>query len=953
MTTTRFPLKAGWPPVVQLSNIDGINGFILDGINANDRSGYAVSAAGDVNGDGFDDVIIGAFYADPGGRADAGESYVVFGQAGPFPTNFALSSLNGSNGFVLEGIDSGDRSAQTVSAAGDINGDGFDDVIIGAVYADPMAGNAAGESYVVFGQAGPFPANFALSNLNGTNGFILEGINAVDLSGAVSAAGDINGDGIDDLIIGARGADPGGKIVAGESYVVFGQTGLFPGIFALSSLNGSNGFILEGIDAFDSIGRAVGAVGDINGDGFDDLIIGAGSADSMGVNDAGESYVVFGRTGAFPANFELSSLNGTNGFILEGIDAYDNSGKAVSAAGDINGDGFDDLIIGADNADPFGANEAGESYVVFGRVGPYPANFALSSLNGTNGFTLDGIDAFDISGFAVSAAGDINGDGFDDLIIGAYRADQTGAVYVGESYVVFGQKAPFPANLALSSLTGSNGFILEGIDAGDSSGRSVGAAGDINGDGIDDLIIGAWGADPIGGGDAGESYVVFGESLIVYQNELRLPPGETTRWELSFKVGQEFSTPAGFPLYTITSAYHGQFEYLSAPLVAITSFDQADVDNQTVVFISDTLGSPGAELTISNGAQLSLQLSSIVKIPESRYLFSNFALTDLDGSNGFILEGIDANDNSGIAVSAAGDINGDGIDDLIIGARRADPGGRYAAGESYLVFGQTVPFPTTLQLSSLNGNNGVIIEGIDPNDNSGIDVSAAGDINGDGIDDLIIGADRADPMGRNEAGECYVVFGHTGPFPATMQLSSLNGSNGFILEGIVAADYSGSAVSAAGDINGDGIDDLIIGDYRADPMSGVDAGESYVVFGQTVPFPTTLQLSSLNGTNGFIIEGIVAGDKSGRAISAAGDINGDGIDDVIIGARTADPGGRSNAGESYVVFGQTGSFPANFALSSLNGSNGFILEGIDAVDISGELVSSFFTSNGAARPNTT
>jgi hypothetical protein len=146
--------------------------------------------------------------------------------------------------------------------------------------------------------------------------------------------------------------------------------------------------------------------------------------------------------------------------------------------------------------------------VVFGKAGGFDANLELSSLDGSNGFEISGKNTGDQSGYSVSSAGDVNGDGFDDLIIGAYRANQNGS---GASYVVFGKAGGFDANLELSSLDGSNGFEISGESNGDASGFSVSSAGDVNGDGFDDLIIGASGADP-NGKYSGASYVVFGQA---------------------------------------------------------------------------------------------------------------------------------------------------------------------------------------------------------------------------------------------------------------------------------------------------------------------------------------------------------------------------------------------------------------------------------------------------------
>jgi hypothetical protein len=358
-----------------LGSLDGTNGFRLNGIDSSDQSGISVSDAGDVNGDGFDDVIIGTLISSP----EPGESYVVFGGAESFTSSIDLRDLDGTNGFRIDGVAPGDYAGRSVSSAGDVNGDSFDDLIIGATGASP-----GGASYVVFGQSDGFAPTLSLSSLDGTNGFRIDGIGEFGVSGeAASSAGDVNGDGIDDLIIGNSRADPGGRTSAGEAYVVFGKSAGFGSAIELSSLDGTSGFRLNGIDESDLLGRSVSTAGDFNGDGFADLIVGASRAES-GESDSreGESYVVFGKSSGFVSSFDLSSLDESSGFRIGGINPEDASGGAVSTAGDLNGDGFDDIVVGAVAADPFFRRAAGESYVIFGRSAGFAAPFDLATLDG-------------------------------------------------------------------------------------------------------------------------------------------------------------------------------------------------------------------------------------------------------------------------------------------------------------------------------------------------------------------------------------------------------------------------------------------------------------------------------------------------------------------------------------------------------------------------------------------
>ena len=492
-------MDAVLPGTIELSGLNGTNGFFNNGITANDQSGFSVSGAGDVNGDGFGDILIGAAYAGPNGPS-SGQSYVVYGGSA-VPGTVEFSVLNGTNGFRVNGISSSDYSGWSVSGAGDVNGDGFDDILIGARGADPNAGGC-GQSYVVYGRSA-MPGTVELSSLNGTNGFRLNGISALDFSGwSVSGAGDVNGDGLSDILIGAYAADPHGGS-SGQSYVVYGGTAV-PGTIQLSALNGTNGFRVNGITGGDFAGWSVSDAGDVNGDGWGDILIGAYRASPNG-SRSGQSYVLYGGS-AVPGTVDLSALNGTNGFRVNGISHNDYSGFAVSGAGDVNSDGRDDILIAAPLADPHGS-QSGQSYVVYGGSA-VPGTVELSALNGTSGFRVNGIALNDISGYSVSEAGDVNSDGWGDILIGAHRGDPHGTDS-GQGYVVYGGSA-VPGTVDLSALNGTNGFRANGISTGDYAGNSVSGAGDVDGDGFDDILIGAVRADPHGT-TSGQSYVVYGD----------------------------------------------------------------------------------------------------------------------------------------------------------------------------------------------------------------------------------------------------------------------------------------------------------------------------------------------------------------------------------------------------------------------------------------------------------
>jgi len=340
--------------------------------------------------------------------------------------------------YTFTGEEDGDQFGIYVSSAGDVNNDGYDDFIVGALLND-AGGNDAGRAYVFSGQTGETIHVFT-------------GEAAGDQLGwPVASAGDINGDSFDDLLVGAYLNDAGG-IDRGRAYVFSGQTG-------------DPIYVFTGEADDDRLGWAAAPIGDIDGDGFNDLIIGA-PQNSAGGSNAGRAYVFSGQTG-------------DTIYVFTGEAEWDLLGTAVASAGDVNNDGYEDFII---SAYLYGSPSTGRAYVFSGQTGDTIHVFTGEATN----------DRF---GWSVASAGDVNSDGFADLIIGARYYD-AGGIDRGRVYVFSGK-------------TGDTLYIFTGEADFDQFGWSVASAGDVNNDGIDDLIVGTWDNDA-GGTEAGRAYVFSG-----------------------------------------------------------------------------------------------------------------------------------------------------------------------------------------------------------------------------------------------------------------------------------------------------------------------------------------------------------------------------------------------------------------------------------------------------------
>jgi hypothetical protein len=384
------------------------------------RLGNSVGTAGDVNGDGFDDVIVGAEYYD-GRKGNEGAAFAFYGS----PSGLPLRPDWGAHG-----AKAGSQFATAVATAGDVNGDGYDEVLVGQA----GAGTAA---FAFYGSA---------QGLSPTASWAVDEGQADSMFGtAVATAGDVNGDGYDDVVVGDRWYDGGGQRNEGAAFVYLGSP---------SGLATSPGWMAEGVERDAWFGSSVARAGDVNADGYDDVIVGA-SLYGGGQHAEGRTFLYLGSA---------AGLAETASWTAESDQVDAAFGYAVSTAGDVNDDGFDDVVVGTPGFDNPQAGE-GRAYVFLGSPDGLQEDAAWTVEGGRSGVGL---------GTSVGSAGDANGDGFDDVVIGCPG-------FGGGAVLVVPGSADGPLIDSAGVLDGPRGSL------GDSSG----GAGDVNGDGLGDVIAGA------------------------------------------------------------------------------------------------------------------------------------------------------------------------------------------------------------------------------------------------------------------------------------------------------------------------------------------------------------------------------------------------------------------------------------------------------------------------------
>jgi hypothetical protein len=366
--------------------------------------GFSVASAGDVNGDGYSDVIVGAWFQDAG-ATNEGNAFIYYGSASGIPTTPSVTLDNPAN-------QASGNFGCSVASAGDVNGDGYSDVIVGAL-AQNAGAAGEGNAFIYYGSASGIPTTPSVTLDNPANQA------SGNFGFSVASAGDVNGDGYSDVIVGAPGQDAGATN-EGNAFVYYGSASgisTTPSVTLDNPANQTNGWF----------GWSVASAGYVNGDGFSDVIVGAPEQDA-GATDEGNAFVYYGSASGISTTPSVTLDNPAN---QEG--AY--FGYSVASAGDANGDGFSDVIVGAVWQDA-GATDEGNAFVYYGSASGIPTTPSITLDNPQN-------QVGGYFGFSVASAGDVNGDGYSDVIVGAYMQD-AGAQDEGNAFVYYGSPSGIP-----------------------------------------------------------------------------------------------------------------------------------------------------------------------------------------------------------------------------------------------------------------------------------------------------------------------------------------------------------------------------------------------------------------------------------------------------------------------------------------------------------------------------
>jgi len=831
LTIAALPPSAGW---IGESNQD------------NAQLGHALSTAGDVNGDGYSDLIVGAPWYDSG-QPDEGAAFVYYGSA---------TGLGSTPAWSAEGDQQDTHFGTAVSIAGDVNGDGYVDVIIGAPDYD---GDQTGEGAAFVYHGGP-------TGLATTPTWT---VHPTDQENAhfgysVSTAGDVDGDGHADVIVGVPDYD-GDQTSEGAAFVYQGGAGGLAATPAWSAHPTDQ--------VYAHFGTAVSTAGDVNGDGYADVIVGAPDYDGDQTGE-GAAFVYQGGSGGLAATPAWSPhpTDQENGHF----------GYSVSTAGDVNGDGYSDVIVGAPNHD---GEQPGEGAAFAYHGGPTglatTPTWTVHPTNQENGHF----------GAAVSIAGDVNSDGYADVVIGAPDYDDV-QTDEGAAFVYQGGAGGLAATPAWSAHPTDQVYAHFGC--------SVSTAGDVDGDGHGDLAIGATGYDD-GHTDEGGAFVYHGSPGGLAASSTWSTTGKQAGVLLGWSVstagdvnGDGYSDViVGAPRYDHGQAEEGVvFFYAGGPDGPATSPAWMGESDQEWAWFGYTVATAGdvnndgySDIIVGTPRYDGEQENEKDEGAAFVYYGSSTGLTT--GSADWTTTGDQENARFGTAASTAGDVNGDGYADVIITANGYDAE-QTNEGAAFVYYGGPTGLVTTTTWIAHPTDQAYA--------NFGRSASTAGDVNGDGYSDVIIGAPWYDDPEIGEADD-KIYDGIAFVYHGSATGLSLD-PDWTVPDSFENAEL-GIAVSTAGDVNGDGYSDVIVGAYKYTEILDVTPwreGAALAYHGS----PTGLTTGSAD----WMVTGEQESAKFGLTVSTAGDVNGDGYADVVVGAPNyAD--GQSQEGAASVYYGSS------------------------------------------------